>query len=99
MDYIEPACCFDSSVYRGIPDAEPCRDPIDVPGGIRELDGLYNAGREKEALSLLEGIEGIGFVRMEKKDIVRHKLVTRIVNAYERADRENKATSTQEKTI
>lgn len=54
MDYIEPACCFDSSVYRGIPDAEPCRDPIDVPGVIRELDGLYNAGREKEALPLLE---------------------------------------------
>ena len=54
MDYIEPACCFDSSVYRGIPDAEPCRDPIDVPGVIRELDGLYNAGREKEALALLE---------------------------------------------
>ena len=54
MDYIEPACCFDSSVYRGIPDAEPCRDPIDVPGVIRELDGLYNAGREKDALALLE---------------------------------------------
>lgn len=54
MDYIEPSCCFDSSVYRGIPDAEPCRDPIDVPGVIRELDGLYNAGREKEALALLE---------------------------------------------
>ena len=64
---------------------------IDLPRG--QKSGL------SEALSLLEGIEGIGFVRMEKKDIVRHKLVTRIVNAYERADRENKATSTQEKTI
>ncbi len=64
---------------------------IDLPRG--QKSGL------SEALFLLEGIEGIGFVRMEKKDIVRHKLVTRIVNAYERADRENKATSTQEKTI
>ena len=54
MDYIEPCCCFDSSAYRGIPDAEPCRDPIDVPAVIRELDGLYNAGREKDALALLE---------------------------------------------
>lgn len=54
MDIIEPACCFDSSVYRGIPDAEPCRDPIDVPGLIRELDELYGAGREKDALALLE---------------------------------------------
>ncbi len=54
MDYMEPACCFDSSVYRGIPDAEPCRNPLDVPALIRQLDGLYNAGRERDALALLE---------------------------------------------
>ena len=54
MDYLEPCCCFDSSLYRGIPDAEPCRDPIDVPAVIEKLDALYNAGREKEALVLLE---------------------------------------------
>ena len=54
MDYLEPCCCFDSSLYRGIPDAEPCRDPIDVPAVIARLDALYNAGREKEALVLLE---------------------------------------------
>ena len=54
MDYLEPCCCFDSSLYRGIPDAEPCRDPIDVPAVIAELDALYNAGREKDALALLE---------------------------------------------
>ena len=52
---------------------------VDLPRGQRS--GLA------EAMELLEGIEGIGFVRMEKKDIVRHKLVTRIVNAYERADK------------
>ena len=54
---------------------------IDLPRGQRS--GLA------EALELLQDIEGIGFGRMEKKDIVRHKLVTRIVNAYERADKEN----------
>lgn len=54
---------------------------IDLPRGQRS--GLA------ESLELLQDIEGIGFVRMEKKDIVRHKLVTRIVNAYERADKEN----------
>ena len=37
----------------------------------------------KEALQLLSGIEGISVVEFNKKDIVRHKLVTRIVNAYE----------------
>ena len=44
----------------------------------------------REALNILEGIDGIGVVRLNKKDIVRHKLVTRIVNAYEAYDRERK---------
>lgn len=41
----------------------------------------------KEALQLLSGIEGISVVEFKKKDIVRHKLVTRIVNAYEAYDK------------
>jgi phosphate starvation-inducible PhoH-like protein len=41
-----------------------------------------------EALHILTGIEGIGVVNMTQKDIVRHRLVTRIVNAYEDFDRE-----------
>lgn len=39
-----------------------------------------------EALGILDGIEGISVVRLNKKDIVRHKLVTKIVNAYESYD-------------
>jgi phosphate starvation-inducible PhoH-like protein len=42
-----------------------------------------------EALHILGGIEGIGVVELDRKDIVRHKLVTRIVNAYERFDKNN----------
>lgn len=38
----------------------------------------------REAIRVLNGIEGISFINMNEKDIVRHKLVTRIVNAYER---------------
>ncbi|MBQ0049692.1 MAG: PhoH family protein [Bacteroidales bacterium] len=41
-----------------------------------------------EALSILNGVKGIAFVEMNKGDIVRHKLVTRIVEAYEKADKE-----------
>ena len=41
----------------------------------------------KEALSLLGDIEGISVIEFNKKDIVRHKLVTRIVNAYEAYDK------------
>ena len=42
----------------------------------------------KEALKILEGVEGIGVVNLGQKDIVRHKLVTLIVNAYEKYDKE-----------
>ena len=41
-----------------------------------------------EALQILNNVEGIGIVNLTGKDIVRHKLVTRIVNAYERFDKE-----------
>ncbi len=41
-----------------------------------------------EALHILSGIEGIGVVNLDQSDIVRHKLVTRIVNAYELFDKE-----------
>ena len=42
-----------------------------------------------EALHILNKVEGIGVVRLDQTDIVRHKLVTRIVNAYEQHDKEN----------
>ena len=42
-----------------------------------------------EALEILNGVEGIDIVELNRKDIVRHKLVTRIVNAYEKFDKKN----------
>ena len=41
-----------------------------------------------EALHILHDVEGIGVVNLTQKDIVRHKLVTKIVNAYEEYDNE-----------
>lgn len=52
---------------------------IDLPRG--QKSGLT------EALDILSDVEGIGFVSLGQKDIVRHKLVTRIVNAYEAHDK------------
>lgn len=49
---------------------------VDLPHGT--TSGL------REAIRVLKGIEGISFINMDEKDIVRHKLVTRIVNAYEK---------------
>ena len=43
-----------------------------------------------EALHILNNVEGIGVVNLDRSDIVRHKLVTRIVNAYEQYDKEAK---------
>jgi len=52
---------------------------VDLPKGVRS--GLV------EALDILGQVEGVGFVRMNKSDIVRHKLVTKIVEAYESTDK------------
>lgn len=41
----------------------------------------------KEALKILENVEGISVVNLTQKDIVRHKLVTRIVTAYDKYDK------------
>lgn len=52
---------------------------IDLPKECRS--GL------KEALKILKGVDGISVIELTKKDIVRHQLVTRIVNAYEAYDK------------
>jgi phosphate starvation-inducible PhoH-like protein len=36
-----------------------------------------------QAMRILEGIEGVSIIRFDERDIVRHKLVKRIVRAYE----------------
>lgn len=43
------------------------------------------------ALKVLDGVPGIGRVEFGKKDIVRHALVQRIVEAYEKAEKAEKA--------
>jgi phosphate starvation-inducible PhoH-like protein len=44
-----------------------------------------------QALRILDGVQGVGKVEFGKKDIVRHQLVQRIVEAYERFDEAQKA--------
>nr|WP_043365802.1 PhoH family protein [Belnapia sp. F-4-1] len=51
---------------------------VDLPAGQRS--GL------SDALSILDGVEGIGVARFDERDVVRHPLVARIVAAYGRAD-------------
>lgn len=47
---------------------------IDLPR--RQVSGL------KESLLALKGLKGIGFVHLDEKDVIRHKLVKQIINAY-----------------
>ena len=51
---------------------------IDLPPS--QLSGL------KHALRVLDGVKGMEKIEFQKEDIVRHKLVQRIVNAYEKED-------------
>ena len=53
---------------------------VDLPAGHKS--GLI------EALNLLKGLEGIGHVVFQHGDVVRHDLVRRIVEAYERVGRQ-----------
>jgi phosphate starvation-inducible protein PhoH and related proteins len=48
---------------------------VDLPTGTRS--GL------RDALDTLEGVQGIGVVRLGSRDVVRHPLVGRIVDAYD----------------
>ncbi|MBD5243865.1 MAG: PhoH family protein [Bacteroides sp.] len=48
-----------------------------------------------QALRILDGVDGIGKVEFGRKDIVRHALVQRIVDAYERFDKSQNRESAQ----
>ena len=72
-----------------------------ITGDMTQID-LPNDTRSglREARRILNGVEGNSFIELNKKDIVRHKLVTRIVNAYEAYDKEkaqNKAKESNQK--
>ena len=50
---------------------------VDVPGTRSGLAGLEGT---------LSGIEGLSFVHLDRRDVVRHRIVSDIVDAYDRAE-------------
>lgn len=63
-----------------------------VTGDITQIDLPHTVTSGLvQALRVLKGVPGIGKVEFDKKDIVRHQLVQRIVEAYERHDEQVKA--------
>jgi phosphate starvation-inducible PhoH-like protein len=51
---------------------------VDLPDG--DMSGLAHARQ------ILDAVDGVSFVILEKQDIVRHPLVERIINAYEKSE-------------
>ena len=67
------------------------RTQIDLPPS--QKSGLIEAQR------ILKDVSGIAFIEMDKRDIVRHKLVTRIVEAYEQESKQHRATEGAEQNL
>ena len=61
-----------------------------ITGDITQID-LPKASQSGliEAIKVLEGVKGIGFTRFSEKDVVRHPIVQRIIEAYNKYEEEN----------
>lgn len=61
-----------------------------VTGDVTQTDlpGSAHSGLV-HAISILNGIDDIGFIHFDSKDVVRHPLVKKIVDAYESANKKN----------
>ena len=64
---------------------------IDLPKGVPS--GL------RHAIRILDGVRGIGITRFTSKDVVRHPLVARIVDAYEEASKQEELASAVKKEV
>ncbi|HEX6569185.1 MAG TPA: PhoH family protein, partial [Acidimicrobiales bacterium] len=58
---------------------------VDLPTGRSGMTRLER---------ILDGIEGLSFIRLGSKDVVRHRIVQDIVDAYDRADAGDRAPDT-----
>ena len=72
---------------------------IVVTGDVTQIDLPHHVtSGMKDAVKVLEGIQDIAFIRLDHRDVVRHELVSRIIRAYEQADKEREDNKTNEKT-
>ena len=63
-----------------------------VTGDITQIDlpGDKKSGL-KQAVKILKGIDDIAITKLSAKDVVRHRLVQEIINAYERSGEKNES--------
>ena len=70
---------------------------IVVTGDVTQIDLPHNVeSGMKNALEVLKDVDGIKIVQLSAKDVVRHELVTRIINAYEKYDKDKEAKAKKE---
>jgi phosphate starvation-inducible PhoH-like protein len=63
---------------------------VDLPG--RQRSGLAYA------LDVLKDVEGIGVVRLGQSDVIRHSLVKRIIDAFDKVEQAEKMARAEEDT-
>lgn len=56
-------------------------DPSQVDLPLKQKSGL------REAMRILKGVEGIGFIHLSEEDVVRHPVVRKIISAYKTEDK------------
>lgn len=69
-----------------------------ITGDVTQVDlprGVYSG--LKHGLEVLDGVDGIGITRFNNRDVVRHPLVQRIVDAYDKHDEKEDARRAAEK--
>jgi len=66
-----------------------------ITGDVTQVDLADGQSGLLAVQGILDGIEGIAFVNLDKADVVRHPLVARIIDAYERQDRRRNGPSIQ----
>ena len=55
-----------------------------ITGDITQIDiPAHQQSGLVQALGILDGVEGISIIRLDNSDVIRHRLVTRIINAYQ----------------
>jgi len=67
-------------------------DPGQVDLPARKTSGL------RETLDLLKNVKGIGFVFLTEKDVIRHRLVKKIIDSYKELEKQNKNSKEEKNT-
>ena len=72
---------------------------IVVTGDVTQIDLPKNVKSGMiDAIEVLDGVEGIEIVKLTAKDVVRHELVTRIIQAYEKQNRQEQKSQKKKAT-